>query len=154
MYEDMKSIQYWITAVNSDDRPNIDSKVPSSPDGIFAHPFNSFGHNAPCDLQDDYESCDGLEAHHMEYLSDSCSDDTAASSTVPENVWQAMAQQELLLDFFHEELRRIIPGTHNYNSSWLEGVDPDLVLSRSKVLKSCAGNQRSLIITSLALMFL
>lgn len=178
MYEDMKNIQYWITAVNS---PDIDSKVPSSPDGIFAHPFNSFGHHGPCDLQDDeYGSCDGLDglmtfdispwlAHHMKSLSDS-SDDTAASSTVSDSeaaaqyidiawdspwyrlpgtsipisssplpdsyscacspdVRQAMAQQELLLDFFHEELRRIIPGAHDYDSAWLEDVDPDLVLS-------------------------
>lgn len=181
MYEDMKNIQYWITAVNSGEKPDIDSKVPSSPDGIFAHPFNSCGDCGPCDLQDDeYGSCDGLDglmtfdispwlAHHMKSLSDS-SDDTTASFTVPDDeaaaqyiniawdspwyrlpgssspisssplpdsyscacspdVRQAMAQQELLLDFFHEELRRIIPGTHDYNSAWLEDVDPDLVLS-------------------------
>ncbi|KAG2351398.1 hypothetical protein BDR07DRAFT_1501560 [Suillus spraguei] len=106
----------------------------------------------------------------MESLSDSRSDDTATSPTVPESeaaaqyidiawespwyrspgtnsplssspladsyscacspdVRQTMAQQELLLDFFHEELRRIIPDNHDYNSTWLEGVDPDLVLS-------------------------
>ncbi|KAG1767480.1 hypothetical protein EV702DRAFT_1146801 [Suillus placidus] len=182
MYEDMKNIQYWITAINSDEKPDIDSKVPSSPDGIFAHPFNSFRHHGPCDLQDDeYGSCDDLDdlmtfdishwlAHHMKSLSDS-SADTAASSIVPDSeaaaaqyiniawdspwyrlpgtsspisssplpdsyscacspdVRQAMAQQELLLDFFHEELRRIIPSAHNYNSAWLEDVDPDLVLS-------------------------
>lgn len=180
MYEDMKNIQYWITSVNSGEKPDIASKVPSSPDGIFAHPFNFFGHH-PCDLQDDeYGSCDGLDslmtfdispwlAHHMTSLSDS-SDDTAASSAVTDSedaaqyiniawdspwyrlpgtsspvsssplhdsyscacspdVRQAMAQQELLLDFFHEELRRIIPGAHDYNSAWLEDVDPDLVLS-------------------------
>ncbi|KAG1882398.1 hypothetical protein F4604DRAFT_1953432 [Suillus subluteus] len=179
MYEDMKNIQFWITAVNLGEKPDIDSKVPSSPDGIFAHPFSSFGD--PCDLQDDeYGSCDGLDglmtfdispwlANHMKSLSDS-SDDTATNSTVPDSeataqyiniawdspwyrlpgtsspisssplpdsyscacspdVRQAMAQQELLLDFFHEELRRIIPSTHDYNSAWLEDVDPDLVLS-------------------------
>ncbi|KAG2067894.1 hypothetical protein BDR04DRAFT_1104276 [Suillus decipiens] len=182
MYEDMKSIQYWITTVNSDEKPDIDSKVPSSPDGIFAHPFSSFSHNGPCDIQDDeYGSCDDLDgqmtfdispwlAHHMESLSDSRSDDTAASSTVPESeaaaqyidiawdspwyrspgtsspisssplpdsyscacssdVRQAMAQQELLLDCFYEELHRIIPETHDYDFTWLEGVDPDLLLS-------------------------
>lgn len=181
MYEDMKNIQYWITAVNLGEKPDIGYKVPSSPDGIFAHPFSSFGDHGPCDLQDDeYGSCDGLDdlmtfdispwlAHHMKSLSDS-SDDTAGSSTVPDSeaaaqyiniawdspwyrlpgtsspisssplldsyscacspdVRQAMAQQELLLDVFHEELRRIIPGTHDYNTAWLDDVDPDLVLS-------------------------
>lgn len=45
------------------------------------------------------------------------------------DVRQAMAQQDLLLDLFHEELRRIIPIGHDYDSGWLEDVDPDLVLS-------------------------
>lgn len=179
MYEDMKNIQYWITAVDSGD---IDSKVPSSPDGIFAHPFNSFGHQRPCDLQDDeYGSCDGLDdlmtfdispwlAHHMRSLSDSSDGTATTSSTVPDSeaaaqyidiawdspwyrspgtsspisssplpdsyscacspdVRQAMAQQELLLDFFHEELRRIIPDAYDYNTAWLEDIDADLVLS-------------------------
>lgn len=180
MYGDIKNIQYWITAVNLDGKPDIYPKVPSSPDGFFAHPFNSSGHRGPYDTQDDeYESCDGLDglmtfdispwlAHHMKSPSDS-SDDTAASSAVPDSeaaaqyidiawdspwyrlpgstspvssplhdsyscacspdVRQAMAQQELLLDVFHEELRRIIPSAHDYNSAWLEDVDPDLVLS-------------------------
>ncbi|KAG2158591.1 uncharacterized protein EDB93DRAFT_1245821 [Suillus bovinus] len=181
MYEDMKNIQYWMTGVKSEEKPNIDSKVPSSPDGIYAHPFNFISHRGPCDLQDDdYESSDDHDglmtfdispwlAHHMRSLSDS-SDDTATSTTVPDNeattqhininwdspwyrppetsspipssplsdsyscacsqdVRQAMAQQELLLDFFHEELRRIIPSAYNYNSTWLEDVDADLVLS-------------------------
>lgn len=45
------------------------------------------------------------------------------------DVRQAMAQQDLLLDLFHEELRRIIPSDHSYDCDWLEDVDPDLVLS-------------------------
>ncbi|KAG2050909.1 hypothetical protein BDR06DRAFT_623802 [Suillus hirtellus] len=181
IYEDVKNIQYWITGVKSDEKPNIDSKVPSSPDGIYVHPFNFIGHEGPCDLQDDeYGSCDDLDglvtfdispwlAHHMKSLSGG-SDDTAASSTVPDSeaaaqyiniawdspwyrlpgtdspisssplpdsyscacspdVRQAIAQQELLLDFFHDELRRIIPSAYNYSTAWLEDIDPDLVLS-------------------------
>jgi len=167
-----------------DEKPDIDSKVPSSPDGIFAHPFNSCDLHNLHDLQDEeddkYGSCDGLDgllmtsdtrawlAHRIPSLSDS--DDSPATSTVSDSdpmaqyidvawdspwyrppqsssqisssplhdsyscacssdVRQAMAQQELLLVLFHEELRRIIPIDHDYNSAWLEDVDLDLVLS-------------------------
>ncbi|KAG0700200.1 hypothetical protein DFH29DRAFT_933127 [Suillus ampliporus] len=181
MYEDTKNIQYWIIGVNSNEKPDVDCKVPSSPDGTFTHPFNSDLHD-PSDLEDEeggeYGSCDGLGglmtfdinawlAHDMSSLSDS-SEDTAATSAISDaaaqyidiawdspwyrvpgpssptsssllhdsnscacspDVRQAMAQQEFLLDLFHEELRRIIPSGHDYNSAWLEDLDPDLVLS-------------------------
>lgn len=47
------------------------------------------------------------------------------------DVRQAIAQQELLLAIFHEELRRIVPRADGtaYDSVWLEDVDADLVLS-------------------------
>lgn len=45
------------------------------------------------------------------------------------DVRQAMAHQELLLDLFHEELRRIIPSDNDYDCAWVEDIDPDLVLS-------------------------
>ncbi|KAG1726878.1 uncharacterized protein EDB91DRAFT_1263398 [Suillus paluster] len=182
IYEDMKNIQYWIKTVNSNEMPDINCNVPSSPNGIFTHPFNSFSLYDHCDMQDEgdgeYGSCDGLGglvtfdisawlAHDMPSLSDS-SDDTTAASAISDaapqyidiawdspwyrlpgscspitsspphdsyscacspDVRQAMEQQELLLDLFHDELRRIIPSSHGYNSAWLEDVDPDLVLS-------------------------
>lgn len=47
------------------------------------------------------------------------------------DVRQAIAQQELLLAIFHEELRRIVPRADGvaYGSEWLEDVDADLVLA-------------------------
>ncbi|KIJ66065.1 hypothetical protein HYDPIDRAFT_27264 [Hydnomerulius pinastri MD-312] len=47
------------------------------------------------------------------------------------DVRQAIAQQEILLNIFHEELRRIIPQGHDaeYDPDWLEDVDADLVLA-------------------------
>lgn len=47
------------------------------------------------------------------------------------DVRQAIAQQELLLAIFHEELRRIVPRADGaaYDSDWLEDVDADLVLA-------------------------
>lgn len=47
------------------------------------------------------------------------------------DVRQVIAQQELLLAIFHEELRRVVPrddGT-KYDSDWLEDMDVDLVLA-------------------------
>ncbi|KAH7906626.1 hypothetical protein BJ138DRAFT_610626 [Hygrophoropsis aurantiaca] len=57
-------------------------------------------------------------------------------------VRQVMAQQELLLDIFHEELRRMIPRINDdeddgngscasgeYDTDWLEEVDPEVVLA-------------------------
>lgn len=51
---------------------------------------------------------------------DSCSSD----------VRQAIAQQEVLLAVFYEELRRVVPRNAGaeYDSDWLEDVDADLVL--------------------------
>jgi len=184
MYEDTKNVRYWITAVNSGEKLDIDPKVPSSPD---VHPFNSCGLHVPYydilreEGHDDNEYCDDLGglsmtldasvwlAHHMPSLSDSGSESTATSaisdsdamaqfidiawdspwyrpprnsspisssplhdshsSACSPDLRQAIAQQELLLDFFHEELRRIIPSDHEYDSTWLEDVDPDLVIS-------------------------
>ncbi|KAG6382063.1 hypothetical protein JVT61DRAFT_701 [Boletus reticuloceps] len=44
---------------------------------------------------------------------------------------QAIAQQELLLAIFHEELRRVVPRNDGaeYDSDWLEVMDVDLVLT-------------------------
>ncbi|KAF8132056.1 hypothetical protein EV363DRAFT_143098 [Boletus edulis] len=44
---------------------------------------------------------------------------------------QAIAQQELLLAIFHEELRRAVPRNDGaeYDSDWLEAMDVDLVLA-------------------------
>lgn len=49
-----------------------------------------------------------------------------------QDVHQALAQQGFLLHIFHEELRRIIPSDQNYSSTWLEDVDPRLVLSPAR----------------------
>jgi len=47
------------------------------------------------------------------------------------DVRQAIAQQELLLSIFHEELRRVVPRDDGaeYDSDWLENMDVDLVLA-------------------------
>ncbi|KAH7921025.1 hypothetical protein BV22DRAFT_1049933 [Leucogyrophana mollusca] len=54
------------------------------------------------------------------------------------DVRQAIAQQELLLDIFHKELRRIVPRDYDddaswygghYDTDWLEDVDPEVVLA-------------------------
>ncbi|OAX34464.1 hypothetical protein K503DRAFT_785744 [Rhizopogon vinicolor AM-OR11-026] len=182
MYEDTKNVRYWITAVNSGEKLDVDCTVPSSSD---VHPFISCSLHIPYDMgeerDDGSEYCDGLGglsmtldasdwlAHHMPSLSDSGSDSTATSAisdsdskaqiidiawdspwyrppqvnspmsfsplhdshscACSPDVRQAMAQQDLLLDLFHEELRRIIPNGDDYDSAWLDDVDPDLVLS-------------------------
>ncbi|KAG9312241.1 hypothetical protein JVU11DRAFT_7541 [Chiua virens] len=58
--------------------------------------------------------------------------DTAAfAGSCSSDVRQAIAQQDLLLAIFHEELRRVLP--HNdgakYDPDWLEDVDADVVLA-------------------------
>jgi hypothetical protein len=44
-----------------------------------------------------------------------------------QDVHQAIAQQGVILDLVYEELRQAIPSDQDYNSTWLEDVDPDPV---------------------------
>ncbi|KAG8220451.1 hypothetical protein J3R82DRAFT_3145 [Butyriboletus roseoflavus] len=64
-----------------------------------------------------------ISAHELTtaVYADSCSSD----------VRQAIAQQELLLAIFYDELRRVVPRNDGaeYDSDWLEDVDADLVLA-------------------------
>lgn len=55
----------------------------------------------------------------------------AYANSCSSDVRQAIAQQELLLAIFHEELRRVVPNDRGaeYDSDWLEDVDTDLVLA-------------------------
>ncbi|KAN0081456.1 hypothetical protein V8E55_009080 [Tylopilus felleus] len=55
----------------------------------------------------------------------------AFAQSCSSDVRQAIAQQELLLAVFHEELRRVVPRNSGaeYDSDWLEDVDVDLVLA-------------------------
>lgn len=55
----------------------------------------------------------------------------AYANSCSSDVRQAIAQQELLLAIFHEELRRVVPRDDGaeYDSDWLGNVDVDLVLA-------------------------
>ncbi|KAF8554837.1 hypothetical protein OG21DRAFT_1484378 [Imleria badia] len=55
----------------------------------------------------------------------------AYANSCSSDVRQAIAQQELLLAIFHDELRRVVPRGDGaeYNSDWLGDVDVDLVLA-------------------------
>lgn len=55
----------------------------------------------------------------------------AFANSCSNDVRQAIAQQELLLAIFHEELRRVVSRDDGagYDSDWLEDVDADLLLA-------------------------
>jgi len=53
-------------------------------------------------------------------------DQEDASSS--DSLSQALQQQQLLVGFFYDELRRIIPGDHPYDDDWLKEVDAKLLL--------------------------
>lgn len=42
---------------------------------------------------------------------------------------EVLEQQQLLVGVFHDELRRIIPGDHQYEDDWLNEVDAKLLLA-------------------------
>lgn len=53
-------------------------------------------------------------------------DDALPSS---QSLSEVLEQQQLLVGVFHNELRRIIPGDHQYEDDWLNEVDAKLLLA-------------------------
>ncbi|KIJ04794.1 hypothetical protein PAXINDRAFT_21916 [Paxillus involutus ATCC 200175] len=107
-----------LVPVSDDDDESDSASTPSDDEAQYLSiPSDSPWYRQPSPSPEpivDQEFCTGTYPN-------SCSSD----------VRQVISQQEHLLVIFHEELRRIIPHGNGaeYNSAWLEDVDPDLVLA-------------------------
>lgn len=58
-------------------------------------------------------------------------DDFDVDDALPsgQSLSEVLEQQQLLVGVFHDELRRIIPGDHQYEDDWLNEVDAKLLLA-------------------------